>query len=217
MNSPVDDFLSFAKPAADSMPAYVELLHDRAAFTEEPSWNPEDLVFISKDEWNRDVIRCVSNRDMLAKPGYNLAWRKGAIMAKMPDVLDLCYGQQTDLFSSWFSGSIFLATQSVRICKDEWEHAYVFCVKTDMYARSVERHRRHILRLVGSDSYGEPMIDPYRVVLGHSGDTLDYTSAVPDWDRSCISHNCASEFIAYLEGFFRGRYWQCQGCSLPSL
>lgn len=195
-----EGFLEFAKPRPDKLPSFAELVHDRVGFTEEPSWLPQAFLYMGKDEWGRDEIKGISSTDFVAKPGHQLAWKVADLENKNPVHIEYAAPH----YQSWdvISLSPLKATQMLHVCKDEWEHAYVFHVISDRYRPAQHRQQMHFVKFGGNVQTGEPFISSYRVVIKNQL-SLDYVSAVPDvLTGDC---QCAAEFIRYLQGYYKGR------------
>ena len=151
---------------------------------------------MGKDDWDTDTVRCVSSRDFLAKPGFRLALKKSELTNKN---LDIEYAAPHLVLYDPFSGlqgSTFTATETVSVCKAEWEHAFVFFVYTDRYRPSGERHTPHFVRFVGE------RVHAYRVVVSSDHSTLDYISAVPEINTRNHGKECADEFISYMQAYY---------------
>ena len=194
-----EGFLEFARPTPGSVPSFAELVHDRASFVEEPTWLPQEFVYMGKDDWDTDTVRCVSSRDFLAKPGFRLALKKSELLNTS---LDIEYAAPHLVVYNPFSGqedSTFTGTETVSVCKAEWEHAFVFFVFTDRYRPSGERHTPHFVRFV------EERVRAYRVVVSSDHSSLDYVSAVPEINTRNYGSECADEFISYMQAYYGAR------------
>ncbi len=196
-----EGFLEFARPTPDSMPSFADLVHDRASFVEEPTWLPQEFVYMGKDDWDRDTVRCISSRDFLTKPGFRLAWKKSELANE--NILNIEYAAPHLIVEDHFSvrpdADAFTATETVCVCKAEWEQALVFLVFTDAYSFPDERHTPHFVRFVGE------RVHAYRVVVSSDHSSLDYVSAVPEINTRNRNNECADEFIGYMQAYYSAR------------